>query len=96
MRKFKTRLEGIVDLDDPRTYDHLPKGCEELDRRMFMRIGQALIYVKYFYPDWDKAQKGRINVLIKNFADNRRENYKNFKWYREQLFLFEEETENMC
>jgi hypothetical protein len=41
-------------------------------------------------------QRLRVYELIKNFADNERENYKNIMWYKEQVFIFEDETENMC
>jgi hypothetical protein len=34
--------------------------------------------------------------MIKDFADNRKNNYDNLQWYREQVFLFQDETENMC
>lgn len=51
-------------------------------------------------PDWFANsgfyQRERVYKLIKNFADNRRDNFKNILWYKEQIFLFQDETENMC
>ena len=96
MRKFHTAMNGVVDLDDEKIYSYLPDNTEDLDNLMFREIGQALVYVKYFHPDWCKKQRKRINILIKEFATNRKHNYKNKKWYKEQVFKFQEETENMC
>jgi len=96
MRKFKERFGKTVDLDDPQTFDYLPNDWAELDNRMFKNIGFALVYVKHFHPDWCEAQTDRINVLIKHFADNRHLHYEDVMWYKEQSYLFEEETENMC
>jgi hypothetical protein len=41
-------------------------------------------------------QRLRINEKIKNFCDNRKHNYNNLLWYKEQIFLFQDEIENMC
>ena len=41
-------------------------------------------------------QRQRVYKLIKNFAENRKNNYKNILWYKEQIFLLQDETENMC
>lgn len=42
------------------------------------------------------SQRQRVYKLIKNFAKERKNNYGNKKWYKEQIFLFQDETENMC
>lgn len=43
-------------------------------------------------------QRLRVYALIKNFAENEREHIQddNLMWLKEQIFLFEDETENMC
>lgn len=41
-------------------------------------------------------QRQRVYKLIQHFADNRRHNYDNIMWLKEQVFLFQDETENMC
>lgn len=41
-------------------------------------------------------QRQRVNELVKKFTENRRNNYQNIMWYKEQIFLFQDETENMC
>lgn len=41
-------------------------------------------------------QRQRIYKLIKNFAENRHNHYGDVKWLREQVYLFEDECENMC
>jgi len=84
--------------------DYLPNTIKELDELMFSRIGYALVYLKYYYPNWDDKQEWRIHNLIKNFADNRKEfrylrpskNLENILWFKEQIYIFEDETENMC
>ena len=101
MRKFKCCLGLIVDLDDPKTYKHLPKTMVELDALMFKEIGYANCYMNYIHKNTYKAgkdggQKKRVKKLIKNFIENRQENFKNVMWFKEQVFLFIEEIENMC
>ncbi len=41
-------------------------------------------------------QRQRVYGLIENFTKNRRDNWKNIQWFKEQVFLFEDEIENMC
>ena len=41
-------------------------------------------------------QRQRVYKLIQYFADNRRHNYDNIMWLKEQVYLFQDETENMC
>lgn len=111
MREYK-QTDGsgiIVDLDNPDTYTHLPDNLKELDDMMFKEIGQALVYMDYFrreifpksisYTKPDNSgfsQRKRVNDLIKKFAEDRHNNYQNKMWYKEQIFLFQDETENMC
>jgi len=86
----------VVDLDVDETYSWLPQTTKELDNKMFEEIGKALVYVGYFHPDWDDKQRWRIHKLVEAFATERRNNYGDIKWLREQLFMFIDETENMC
>ena len=104
MRLYKQHFDrSEVDLDDPKTYEDLPKDVRTLDDRMFSRIGYALCYMKYFRPEigWGKksndgGQKKRIKKLIKDFCNNRFDHYNDVLWLQEQVFLFEDEIENMC
>ena len=103
MRKFICSPFGEeVDLDDPKTYEHLTDNKDELRNKMFSEIGMAYCYMNFWHKDifdnYDSGvkQKERVNDLINNFTDNERENYDNIMWYNEQIFLFQDETENMC
>lgn len=40
-------------------------------------------------------QRIRVNKLIQKFADNRQKVDYNLMWLKEQIFLFQQETENM-
>lgn len=41
-------------------------------------------------------QRVRVNKLIENFAKDRRNNWEKPLWFKEQIFLIQDETENMC
>jgi hypothetical protein len=103
MREFNCRpfRDFIVDLDDDSTYKYLPQTYNELDSLMFKEIGYALCYMDYFNKDIFITESGndqrkRVEKLIKDFTDNRSNNYNNILWIREQVFLFQDEIENMC
>lgn len=101
MRKYKlTDLTGdIVDLDDDTIYKHLPKSTRKLEDLMFKEIGYAFCYMNYFHPDIfpeNNPQRLRVYELVRNFTNNRKDNYNNVNWYREQVFIFQDEIENMC
>lgn len=126
MRKFRTAHSEDVDLDDPKTYAHLPDSINVLNDRMLKEIGYAICYMDYWHPDifgkekkepdmtkpWtqEEIEKGypdgivnsgfyqrqRVYVLIKNFTEHRRQNWKNLMWFKEQVYLMEDEIENMC
>lgn len=102
MRKYICSPFGEeVDLDDENTYSHLPNTVKELDDLMFKEIGFALCYMDYYHPDWfngkrDNGQKEKVKNLIKEFLNNRIDNYYNVKWFREQIFIFQDQIENMC
>jgi hypothetical protein len=101
MREFKDSEGETVDLDDPKTYSHLPDDWNLLDDFMFKEIGYALCYMNIFHPDVfkgkrDGGQKKRVMKLINNFCENRRIYYEDKMWYKEQIYIFHDETENMC
>jgi len=100
MRKFICAFGEKVDLDDPETYNYLPNNCKDLDKLMFKEIGYALVYVNYFHPEWSEIggneQIKRVHNLIKNFADDRANHYDDLMWLKEQVFIFQDEIENMC
>ena len=102
MRKFRTApfSEIEVDLDDPKTYAHLPQNVKELREYMLARIGYAHCYMNFWRKDvFSKGgygQKSRVDKLIRDFTENEKQNYDNVLWYQEQIFLFEDEIENMC
>ena len=102
MRKFIWRSFGSVevDLDDPKTYEHLPQTIKELRTLMLSEIGYSYCYMNHWHKDVfgakDDGQKERVEKLVKNFTDNERENRGNVLWYQEQIFIFQDEIENMC
>jgi len=101
MREFKLRILGTtVDLDNPETYNYLPNDGKQLDEKMFSEIGMALCYMNIWHPDiWGKkdgGQKKRVMKMIRNFCNERKNHYNDIMWLKEQIFLFQEETENMC
>lgn len=103
MREFKCQpfYDDIVDLDNPETYKHLPDNIKELRYLMLREIGYALCYMNYWHKDWfsdsrDGGQRIKVEELIKNFTENERSNYSNIMWYKEQVFLFQDQIENMC
>ena len=103
MREFKLNsCDIIVDLDNTEIYDYLPNDVKQLDEKMFSEIGMALCYMNIWHPDiWGKpkmdgGQKKRVMKMIRNFCRERKNYYGDILWLKEQIFLFQEETENMC
>jgi len=99
MREFRTSPFGqTVDLDDPNTYKHLPDDTKQLRTIMLSEIGYFYCYTQFWYKDIFEGtdQLKRVEVLIKKFTDEERPNYDNILWYKEQIFLFQDEIENMC
>jgi len=102
MRKFNCNpFKDIeVDLDDPEIYNHLPADARELRQMMLSEIGYYHCYVNYWHKDIfdenDYGQKARVEALIKYFTENEKQNYDDVLWYKEQVFLFQDEIENMC
>ena len=101
MRKFRDAFGHDIDLDDPKTYENLPDNVKELDDLMFREIGYAYTYMNHFHPDiFLKGRAGgqmeRVEKLIYKFSIERKYNYENVKWYQETIYIFQDETENMC
>ena len=44
----------------------------------------------------DGGQRTRVLKLIDNFCKERDKNWENPKWFKEQIYLLDDETENMC
>ena len=112
MRLYKlTDTSGkTADLDDDAVYRHLPAAADELRDRMLRQVGFALSYMDFIHRDafpLDNPQRVRVTKLVAKFW---REGYKDRdrdlvdaalkvtdpKWLREQVFVFEDEIENMC
>lgn len=91
-----------VDLDDEYTFESLPKDLKELRDLFFKEVGYAHCYMNFWHKDvfddenFGKNQKELVNKLISNFTENERYNCDNVKWYQEQVFVFQNEIENMC
>ncbi len=102
MRKFSCRPFGDVDvdLDDTQTYIHLPDSIGELRKLILSEIGYAYCYMNYWHPEIFKTvgfqQKNRVLSFIEAFALAEKNNRENVMWYKEQVFLFQDEIENMC
>jgi len=98
MREFIDAFGEIVDLDDKVTYDYLPDTSKELRDLMFSEIGFAHWYMNYHHPEIFKGheQEARVKKLIKQFTDGYRKTIDTPIWLKEQIYLFQDETENMC
>lgn len=103
MREHRCCPNGeIVDLDNPETYQGLPTDINELRRLMFEKIGYSHCYMNFWHGETfhdelvGRAQIKRVEKLVKGFTENEKANYDNLAWYQEQVFLFEDEIENMC
>ena len=103
MKLFKTSPYGdTVDLNNSETYKHLPSTCKELRNLMLREIGYTQCYMNYWHKDvFDNPkrcanQKERVNKLITEFSQGDQINRTNLSWYQEQVFLFQDEIENMC
>lgn len=94
-----------VDLDDPTIYEYLPNTSDELFDRMCKEIGYALSYMDFIHRDVfpsDDPQRIRVLELIakfwreeKEFPNGQRRRL-DVAWMKEQVYIFEDETENMC
>jgi hypothetical protein len=90
-----------VDLDNSATYEHLPNDCKLLEDIMFKEIGFAICYMdiihrNIFHSSMGKHQRKRVMKMIRNFCKERHNNYENEMWLKEQIFLFQDEIDNMC
>lgn len=100
MRKFVCSPFGDeVDLDNPETFSYLPDDTNQLRDLLFKHFGWSQLYMNYFHSDvfskGDKQRK-RIDDFMKNYSENHIKNYDNILWLKEQVFLFQDEIENMC
>lgn len=100
MRKFVCSPFGEeVDLDDPFTFNHLPNNSNQLRDILFKEFGWSKLYMDFFHPDVFEEkndQRIRIEQFMKNYSENHIINYDNVMWLKEQVFLFQDEIENMC
>jgi len=96
VRKFKCAWGEIVDLDDPKTYEYLPDTLTNLRNAIWLEVGYSHVWQEYWHPDGRTEQPERVKGLVKELADNYRENYSNLLWLQEFLFRFQDEIENMC
>lgn len=100
MRKFICSPFGEeVDLDNPDTFSYLPDDAPQLRDLLFKEYGWSQLYMNYLHSDvfgQDDIQRKRIHDFMKNYSENHLKNYDNVLWLKEQVFLFQDEIENMC
>jgi hypothetical protein len=99
MRKFVCSLGEEVDLDNKDTYSYLPDDANQLRDILFKDFGWSQLYMNYLHFDiFDKKdiQRIRIDKFMKSYSENHLKNYDNVFWLKEQVFLFQDEIENMC
>jgi hypothetical protein len=100
MRKFVCSPYGEeVDLDNSETYSYLPNDANQLRDILFKDFGWSQLYMNYLHPDVfskNDNQRLRINEFMKKYSENHLKNYDNLIWLKEQVFLFQDEIENMC
>jgi len=97
MRIHKDHFGYESDLDDPDTYSYLPNTIEKVRDQMYNEMGFSLLYMDFFHPgEFSKSdpQRKRIKKLIKSYIADKFNT--SLLWHQEQLFLFQDETENMC
>lgn len=97
MEKFKTFDGQLVDLEDSKTFEHLPKSVKKLQRLILAEIGYYNCF-KIRNKKWfnDDKQKKRVKKLIKKFIKNEFDNVDNVLWYQQQIYVFQDEIENIC
>ncbi|GMR07000.1 MAG: hypothetical protein BMS9Abin26_0002 [Gammaproteobacteria bacterium] len=102
MREFRRSPSGeIVDLDDSETYSHLPGNRKDCVDLLFQKIGFTHLYMNYIYPESftdgkGLEQKNRVHEFISKYVDTDKSGIDDVLWYQEQVFLFQDEIENMC
>lgn len=100
MRKFICSPFGDeVDLDNPETFSNLPDDANQLRDILFKELGWSHLYMNYLHQDvFDKndSQRKRIDDFIKSYSEKHLINYDDINWLKEQVFLFQDEIENMC
>ena len=98
MRKYTDTFGNIIDLNNPKIYKYLPDDYNTLVNLMWKEIGYCLCYMKYYKPKVfeNSEQKERVEKLIKRFCKNNKKHFNDIKWYKEQIYLLQDEIENMC
>lgn len=103
MEMFRTSDGEDVDLDDLSTYKETgwtTKTIGELERLARDKLGYALLYTQHLHPDWDTAQKQRIDNFCfwfaREYANHRISNESNHLWWYKFIYRLIEETENLC
>jgi len=97
-------FEGAVDLNDPATYEgyrYRDWDCDKLRDEIYRRIGLVTLYEKYFDCNMVcPEQSARIQNLLFWFSKEHRRFFQDSTegrfWLRKWLFIFENETENLC
>lgn len=74
----------------------------DLKKEIYNAIGYVKLYIEHYHRDifFGSAQHERVEKLIfwlgKEVPNHMEDNEENRHWYRKWLYLFEDETENMC
>lgn len=78
--------------------DYFPsrKGLFPTKKRKQKLVGHPYSNRKVDVANVGYNQRQRVYKLINNFCKDRKNNFKNLIWFKEQIFLFQDETENMC
>lgn len=100
---FTTAFNGDVDLNDPKTYNRYRYRnwtCTQLRNEIYKSVGFVKLYIEQFNTDWDKRQVEEVEKMLFWFGKEHRNYYQDTPegrhWLRKWLFMFENETENMC
>lgn len=98
-RFFQPVIGPPEDLDDPKTYARFPQTIRDVQEALWRKIGYAAVYViahQFSESECGQKQIDRIGVLVEAVAKGQEQRGKPLIWWQEQLYLFEDEIENMC
>lgn len=95
---------GDRDLNDPMTYadcHYRNWSCNQLREEIYRKAGYVLLYEKYFGNDMIcMEQSVRIHQMLFWFGKEHRRFFQDTSegrwWLRKWLFMFENDTENLC
>jgi len=111
MHMFRNCDNKQVDLDDTKTYTYLSKykTAASLSELAKCNLGKALYYIEFFHPeifrDSPKLSCGYIQVeRIKQYCfwfaqewnAHLTDTEENRLWFKKFIYMFGDETENMC